>query len=348
MRGLLVLVCLIAAQASPASVEATSAAEDVRSKLSLPNGSAPVQVLVDFELYDINEIDSVSETFEITGILTAQWRDAREAFSASELGITERVLEGEFQFEEYFVRWYPQIVLQNVSGLFEQQAVQLRIQPDGQIRLVQKITAIVEVDLDLRAFPFDKHRLEVVFSVLGFEPERVSLFVPEIVERPLQGVHVPGWIVDGISLDLAGEERPSRQQGAAVLAVDVTRATSYIRRLITFPMVIIVLLSFSIFWMDKSSLGDRNGISFIGVLTGVAFQQTVVGVIPPVSYITLMHAFLFISFLVMAATVPVNLIVAALDRRGKTAAGDKVDKHCRWLFPTVYFGLMMVLAIRIL
>lgn len=348
MRGLLVLVCLIAAQASPASVEATLAVEDVRSKLSLPNRSAPVQVLVDFDLYDINEIDSVSETFEITGILTAQWRDAREAFSASELGITERVLEGEFQFEEYFVRWYPQIVLQNVSGLFEQQAVQLRIQPDGQIRLVQKITAIVEVDLDLRAFPFDRHRLEVVFSVLGFEPERVSLFVPEIVERPLQGVHVPGWIVDGISLDLAGEERPSRQQGAAVLAVDVTRATSYIRRLITFPMVIIVLLSFSIFWMDKSSLGDRNGISFIGVLTGVAFQQTVVGVIPPVSYITLMHAFLFISFLVMAATVPVNLIVAALDRRGKTAAGDKVDKHCRWLFPAVYFGLMMVLAIRIL
>jgi hypothetical protein len=105
-------------------------------------------------------------------------------------------------------------------------------------------------------------------------------------------------------------------------------------------MLVIVLLSFSIFWMDKASLADRNSISFIGVLTGVAYQHLVVSVTPPTSYVTLMDGFLFISFFTMAATVPVNLAVAALDRSGRSDLGDLVDRRCRWLFPLLYFGLI--------
>jgi altronate hydrolase len=40
-------------------------------------------------------------------------------------------------------------------------------------------------------------------------------------------------------------------------------------------LMVIVLLTFSVFWMDRSSLGDRLSVSFIGILTSVNCSATV-------------------------------------------------------------------------
>jgi hypothetical protein len=55
---------------------------------------------------------------------------------------------------------------------------------------------------------------------------------------------------------------------------------------------------------------------------------------------TLMNGFLNLSFLLMCATVVINLVVGAFDRRGREEAGDLVDRRCRRIFPLTYFGLM--------
>ena len=111
----------------------------------------------------------------------------------------------------------------------------------------------------------------------------------------------------------------------------------------TFPLSIIVLLSFSVFWMDRSSLGERISVSFIGILTGVSYQQVIGAALPHISYFTLMHAFLILSFLTMCSTVVINLWVGALDKKGQYERGDIIDRRCRWVFPLIYFGLIMVI-----
>jgi hypothetical protein len=98
------------------------------------------------------------------------------------------------------------------------------------------------------------------------------------------------------------------------------------------------VLSWSVFWMDRSSLGDRMSVSFVGILTVVAYQITLVGIVPNVSYITIMNGFLNFSFLLMCATIVVNLYVGAADRRGHER-GDRIDCYCRWIFPLTYLGL---------
>ena len=57
------------------------------------------------------------------------------------------------------------------------------------------------------------------------------------------------------------------------MSVDVQRESFYMRRLVSIPLMVIVLLSFSVFWMDRSSLGDRLSVSFIGLLTSVAYHS---------------------------------------------------------------------------
>jgi hypothetical protein len=63
------------------------------------------------------------------------------------------------------------------------------------------------------------------------------------------------------------------------------------------------------------------------------------GMLPSISYTTLIHVFLFISFVTMAASVGVNLRVAHLDREGQAERGNLLDRRCRVWFPVCYFGL---------
>ncbi len=61
-------------------------------------------------------------------------------------------------------------------------------------------------------------------------------------------------------------------------------------------------------------------------------------------YMTLMQGFLSLSFLIMCATVVINLVVGKLDQAGRSEAGDRIDYRCRWIFPLTYFGLILVMV----
>ena len=69
------------------------------------------------------------------------------------------------------------------------------------------------------------------------------------------------------------------------------------------------------------------------------------GILPSISYTTLIHVFLFISFVTMAASVGINLVVAHMDRQGMSERGDRLDHRCRIYFPLSYFGLNALAAV---
>jgi hypothetical protein len=122
----------------------------------------------------------------------------------------------------------------------------------------------------------------------------------------------------------------------------MVRNPHFMLRIVVAPLFILVMLSWSIFWMDRESLGDRMDISFIGILTVVAYQIMISGILPRIDYLTLMSVFLYLSFLSMAAGVVVNLYVSRLDHLGRFTEGDNFDRRCRWIFPAAYLGLIVI------
>jgi hypothetical protein len=106
-----------------------------------------------------------------------------------------------------------------------------------------------------------------------------------------------------------------------------------------------MMLSWSVFWMDRSSLGDRMAVSFVGILTAVAYQTMVSSIMTQISYMTIIHGFLYFSFILMCATVVVNLVVGTCDRAGDFARGDLIDRRCRWIFPITYVILVSIVIV---
>jgi hypothetical protein len=309
-----------------------------------PQQAGPVVVQASFHLRDINDINDEAETFEFAGVLTLTWHDERQAFDPSEVGVDEKVYLGAFQFNEVFTGWFPQVILVNESGLYEKHGVVLRVQPDGTLTLIETLDAAAEAELSLRRYPFDAQRLDAIFEVLGFDRSEVVL-QPESEAQSLadESIRVPQWVLEGIHT--SAQDRHASYAGSAgvasafIVSMDVRRESFFMVRLVLFPLMLIVMLSWSVFWMERSSLGDRISISFIGILTAVAYQIVVSEILPHISYVTLMNGVLNLSFFIMCATVVINLVVGALDRQGKVEAGDLVDRRCRWIFPLTYFGL---------
>ncbi|MGR9106287.1 MAG: hypothetical protein ACU843_05075 [Gammaproteobacteria bacterium] len=309
--------------------------------------AGPMVVQAAFYLQDLDEINDEKRTVEFTGFLTLKWQDKRQAFDPDEAGVDEKIYQGNFQFNELSPAWYPQVVLANQSGRYEKQAVLLRVQADGTSLLVESVNAVAEAHLDLGRHPFDRQRLEAIFEVLGFNSSEVVLeALPTPVFDTSRDFRVPGWKLTNLttsSREIAAPYAGTPGIAAAfVLTMDVERESLFMLRLVVFPLVVIVMLSWSVFWMDRSALGERMDVSFIGILTAVAYQNVVSENLPQISFLTWTNAFVTISFLIMCATVVIHLVVDGLDKRGQSERGDLIDRRCRWVFPVVYFGLLFV------
>jgi hypothetical protein len=346
-------VSAVPVQTAPTTGPSAESEEPLKF-LALPPSAGPVKVRASFHLLDISEIDEEAETFAFSGVMTLQWRDERQAFDPVRAGVKERIFQGDFQFNELSPAWFPQLVLTNPSGSYDFSAIVLRVKPDGSSTLTETINAVAETRLDLHRMPFDSQRLEAVFEVFGFDTSEVLLDVDPVSILDQQSeVNIPQWTLNAIEIVDRKLVAPyAGNQGvcsAMALSVHVQRQPPFMIRLVIVPVGLICMLSWVVFWMDRSSLGDRINVSFVGILTAAAYQIVVGDITPHISYETLMNRFLNISFWVMCATVVVNLMVGEADKAGNIARGDRIDRICRWFFPLTYLGMLLVaLAIAFL
>ena len=330
-------------------------ATGVQANVVPPPGERPLVVRAGFMLYDVNEIRESTETFEFEGALLLSWKDPREAFDPETEGAGERVFKGQFQYSEMYRGWKPQVFLANESGAYDRQGIVLRIEPDGTIWYLEEIDAVAESPMDLRFFPFDTQRLQIHFKFLGYDAGEVRFEPVEDFSRllPQHGSPVgnAGWSIGDHAVS-ADEDLSAIAGSAAVgpgstLRIDVTaeRRSGYLVRVVVLPLMLIVALSWVIFWMDRESLSNRINISFIALLTVVAFQIMVEQALPAIPDLTLMAGFLAVNYVLLAATIVINLRVDQLDRTGRSAEGDALDLRCRWVFPLLYLVAMPVLLV---
>src|SRR5690606_14136218 len=82
---------------------------------------------------------------------------------------------------------------------YDSRAVLLRVQPDGTCILSQELEADAKVFLDMRRFPLDRHRLELVFRIFGYDAGQV-VFRTQPGGATDEGAltEMPQWTLTGI------------------------------------------------------------------------------------------------------------------------------------------------------
>jgi hypothetical protein len=176
---------------------------------------------------------------------------------------------------------------------------------------------------------------------------------PETSGQAGTGVNIAQWDLTDLRIAareiepiyLDGRNRPRAQ---IVVTLDMARQSAHMIQVVVAPLTLLVMLTFCVFWMDRESLGDRMDISFIGVLTVVAYQIIISEAMPGIAYFTLMSGFLYSTYLVLGAGIIVNLVVSKLDQAGRRELGNRLDRTCRWAVPAGFFGANALSALYFL
>jgi hypothetical protein len=331
-----------------------SAAEPIPA--GMPNPPArPTRVRCAILVVDVVAIDDVNESFQAEVAILASWHDPRLAFDPVAEETDAKLFQGSFQFNEIFKGWWPQLLILNEVGRDDPKAITLTVHPDGTVRYREQRNALLETPMDLRDFPFDTQHLRTSMVAFGNTADEVVLEVDERFAdatddyvRREQDVNVSGWDLRHLEMR-ADETMVSTTDGQSRFSRIVTTITLKRRSWqlvweILFPLVMLVSVVWSVFWVAIDSLADRLNISFIGVLTIVAYQFVVVDNMPRMSYLTFTDSVLLASFLMIALTVPQSLLIHTLVRKGRQSIARRIDRTCRWLFPATYFLLLAGVA----
>jgi hypothetical protein len=162
-------------------------------------------------------------------------------------------------------------------------------------------------------------------------------------------IHLPQWSLLDVRTTPASilPTSPGSNQPTSTLLVemDVKRGPMFVLRLVVGPLFLVVVLSWSVFWMDRASVGDRMSVSFVGLLTAVAYQIILGDILPHIAYLTPINVFVNLSFMLMCASIVVNLIVGELNRSGRGAKADTLDNRCKVAFPVVYLLLIVMISV---
>lgn len=339
-----------------AQVPISLVGKTIPMEAGMPNPPAsPTKIKCAIMILNVINIDDVNESFEAEIVVLANWKDPRLAFDPKIEGTDVKLFQGSYQIYELFKGWWPQLVILNEAGRNEPNAVVLRVLPDGTVRFREQRNTVLETAMNLRAFPFDTQKLRATLIPFANTTSMVQLEVDEHILNSSnkyiedqKELNVAGWQLK--HLDMIVQEKAvsfgNKNDNFSQLKTIITvkRLSWQIIWSILFPLMIIVCTVWSIFWLELESLNNRLNISFIGILTIVAYQFVVLEDLPSMSYLTFTDIMLLTSFFTMALTVPQSIFVHRLMRNGRQALAHKLDQISRFAFPLTYALLLLASA----
>jgi hypothetical protein len=313
--------------------------DTVPYSISPPKQDRPIEVKVALNLFDIAKINDSDSTFSFTGTLKLSWMDPRNAFDPNVAGVEEKTYSGDFQFNELSTSWYPQVILLNESEHYEESAILVKIQPNGTTTLFRSINASAKTHMDLTYYPFDNQKLQLIFSAFGYDTGQIILESEDIRIPPnalteITDEYSIGRIEYSTGTSNANILSSGKLFSTFIVDIGLSRKPGFVVRTVIVPMMLIVLLTFSIFWFDIKSIQDRINISFIGLLTITAYQLVIADFLPHVAYFTLLQGIIMISLIIISISIIITMYMnLKIDTQPEL---KKLNQACKFIFPFSY------------
>jgi hypothetical protein len=311
-----------------------------------PNPNGPTIVGVGFHVNDIRGIDPVNNQFEFRGYIQALWCDPRLAFDPETEGQSERIFTGEQAAREMTRVWFPAGYPVNQVGELKDSERVLHIRHDGTVEQNINVSVPLSTDFDLRRFPFDRQTLELQVESFIWNRDHLRFVHDESISGFREGISIPEWNIETVvgHVKEASVMKSDIPFDRYVLEIGIARKPGFYLWKVFLPLVLIVALSWSVFWMTDERFSNRSRISATGVLTIVAYQFAFAKDLPRIGYLTLLDQIMIGSFVLLAVTVVESLLVDRANASDPLKA-HRIDRTSRWIFPAVYVLMLVTIGL---
>ncbi len=292
----------------------------------------PKKIRVGFELQQITEIDQQSERFGVVGIFRAEWTDHNLAFDASDhdtatLTYADRQLVS--FLEQNKIDW-PDFRIVNQQTKSTQHRV-LNINSDGHVFYEEHFFALLQApEFDFRKFPFDHQdfwlRIETqqphTFATLALHEN------PDFNRIGKQLGEEEWVILESVPTitDIEGHYRFS-------LDIKAKRHTTYYLFRILFPMALIVVIGWGIFFIfdHNTQIAAASG----NLLVFIAFNFTVGDSLPRLGYLTFLDSIMLTGFVASISSLLLALYLKRIESVGRADDAKVLERRALTIFPPV-------------
>ena len=303
-------------------------------------GAGPTQVSVGIWVVDITNIDSAQQNFTADIAVVLRWKDARLGHTGT--GVVHYALEQ---------IWTPRVGIANeTSSVVRKFPESAEVEPDGTVLYRQRYVGSFTQPLRLQSFPFDRQDFAVQFVAIRYQPNEVAFLPDENWIR--DGVRQAAGISPSVTLaDWTVENwdakasvyalTPRMQYSGYVFEFTARRNVEYYILKVILPLVLIVMMSWSVFWTDPTNSSTQFSIAVTSMLTLIAYRFAVDTQLPRLPYMTRLDVFFLISTLLVFFSLIEVLVTTILENNRQPERAKAIDRYCRVIVPVI-FGLAIV------
>lgn len=309
--ALLVQACALLFQQMPATP----------SELLPPGDGTPVRVEVGVYLLDLIAIDGADQSFRGDAIVQAVWHDPRLADPSRD----------DPRFISVDGAWHPRIEIVNRRAIDRTLAEQLRIAPDGTVSYAQRFVGTFSSPMNLREFPLDRQRffvqVAVGYAAVGEVIEVAPAQSDSIVNGRSDELSVSDWHIGAASVEVMPLTLSPRIEIPGVaLSVEGQRQLRYYVVQLIVPLMMIVTMAWTVFWIDPGVIPTRIGTVVTTMLTLIAYRFALSSLVPRLPYLTRLDWFMLGSTTLILTTLLLMAASAYLKSKGRDTAVERIDR----------------------
>src|SRR5437899_5980467 len=301
-----------------------------------PNAdSGPTQISVGIWVADISNIDSAQQNFTAELAVVLRWKDSRLAHTGK--GIVRYPLEQ---------IWHPRVgIVNETNSVSRKMPDSVEVDPDGMVTYRQRYVGAFTQPLRLQSFPFDRQTFRVQLVAVRYQSNEV-MFVPDQVwiQDGLKGaggispsVTLPDWTIEKWELKpLVYALAPRHQYSSYAFEFTASRNVEHYLLKVILPLVVIVIMSWVVFWTDPTNFNTQFSVAVTSMLTLIAYRFAVDTQLPRLPYMTRLDALFLTSTLLVFFSLIEVLVTTILDNKQQTERAKKMDRYCRVIFPAIF------------
>ena len=290
--------------------------------------SDQTEVRVGFMVLDLFDVDNVKGTISGEFLLSYSWTDT----TMIQEGQTEAVT---LPLDEVTP---PSIQIRNLIDFRTFREPSVTISPTGEINFRARYAGVLKEKFDFTLFPFDRQELRVMIFNAGVG-QNFSLYPDNEFEglfRP-DSLSITNWEVEYRESKVENYVEYSIPINAVVYTYSLKRNPEFFIWKVVVPLVLVVFMSWSVFWIDPRNISAQLTVSVTAILTLIVFQFSVAQTLPELPYLTSLDTFIFgTDIFVFLAFLETN-ITSYFEDRKKKKLSKRIDLVSRYIFPVSFF-----------
>ena len=157
-----------------------------------------------------------------------------------------------------------------------------------------------------------------------------------------KALSIQGWNIKLTEPVITSEQVESHKNIARLdLRLLAKRHPGYYLWKVIFPLCLIVLMAWCVFWIDPSQLGPQLGLATATVFTLVAYRFTLGFFLPQVTYFSRVDKFVLLSTFLVFIALGLAITTSRLASKEKKDLAGKIERTSRVVY-LITFALIII------